>query len=48
MPLRRERCAQIGTCYVMPSNKEPELEFLDWKENVKADIREDVNTELSQ
>ena len=27
---------------------EEELEFLDWKENVKADIREDVKRELEQ
>jgi len=29
-------------------HSEEELEFQDWKENVKADIQEDVNREAAQ
>jgi len=32
----------------MPSNTEAELEFQDWKENVKADIQEDIIREEGQ
>ena len=32
----------------MTTDTEQELEFLDWKENVKADILQDVKRELEQ
>ena len=32
----------------MTTAKEAELEFLDWKENVKADIQQDIKKELEQ
>ena len=32
----------------MTTAKEAELEFLNWKENVKADIQQDVKKELEQ